>query len=47
MQDQVDREHALAEWLREIADADASTGASPAVRVECPLSRCTPWRPDS
>jgi hypothetical protein len=32
MQDQVDREHALAEWLREIADADASTGASPAVR---------------
>ena len=32
MQDQVDREHALVEWLREIADADATTGASPAVR---------------
>jgi hypothetical protein len=32
MQDQVDREHALAEWLRELADADATTGASPAVR---------------
>ena len=32
MQDQVDREHALAEWLREVADADATTGASPAVR---------------
>src|SRR5690349_13461138 len=32
MQDQVDREHALGEWLREIADADATTGASPAVR---------------
>jgi hypothetical protein len=32
MQDQVDREHALAEWLREIANADTTTGASPAVR---------------
>ncbi len=32
MQDQVDREHALTEWLREVADADATTGASPAVR---------------
>ena len=32
MQDQVDREHALTEWLREVADADAATGASPAVR---------------
>ena len=32
MQDQIDREHALAEWLREMADADATTGASPAVR---------------
>jgi hypothetical protein len=32
MQDQIDREHALAEWLREIADADAATGASPSVR---------------
>jgi hypothetical protein len=32
MQDQIDQEHALAEWLREIADADTTTGASPAVR---------------
>jgi len=32
MQDQVDREHALTEWLRDVADADATTGASPAVR---------------
>lgn len=32
MQDQVDQEHALAEWLREVADADGTSGASPAVR---------------
>jgi len=32
MQDQVDQEHALAEWLREVADADVTSGASPAVR---------------
>lgn len=32
MQDQVDQEHALAEWLRQVADADATSGASPAVR---------------
>jgi len=32
MQDQVDQEHALAEWLREVADADGTRGASPAVR---------------
>ena len=32
MQDQVDQEHALAEWLREVADADVTNGASPAVR---------------
>ena len=32
MQDQVDQEHALAEWLREVADADETSGASPAVR---------------
>ena len=32
MQDQVDQEDALAEWLREVADADVTNGASPAVR---------------
>jgi hypothetical protein len=32
MRDQVDHERALAEWLRQVADADATTGASPAVR---------------
>jgi hypothetical protein len=32
MQDQVDQEHALAEWLRQVADADVTSGASPAVR---------------
>ena len=32
MQDQVDQEHTLAEWLREVADADVTSGASPAVR---------------
>ena len=32
MQDQVDQEHALSEWLRQVADADATSGASPAVR---------------
>ena len=32
MQDQVDQEHVLAEWLREVADADATGGASPAVQ---------------
>ncbi len=32
MQDQVDQERALSEWLREVADADAGIGASPAVR---------------
>jgi hypothetical protein len=32
MQDQGDQEHALAEWLREVADADVTSGASPAVR---------------
>jgi hypothetical protein len=32
MQDQVDQEHALAEWLRQVADADGTSGASPAVR---------------
>jgi hypothetical protein len=31
MQDE-DREHRLSEWLREIAEADASSGASPAVQ---------------
>jgi hypothetical protein len=32
MQDQVDQERALSEWLRQVADADAAGGASPAVR---------------
>jgi len=32
MQDQVDQERALSEWLREVAEADATRGASPAVR---------------
>ena len=32
MQDQVDQERALAEWLHQVADADATSGASPAVR---------------
>jgi hypothetical protein len=32
MQDQADQERALSEWLRRVADADASSGASPAVR---------------
>lgn len=32
MQDQVEQERALAEWLRQVADADATSGASPAVR---------------
>jgi hypothetical protein len=32
MQDQIDQEHALAQWLREVADADSTSGASPAVR---------------
>jgi len=32
MQDQVDQERALAEWLRQVADADATDGASPVVR---------------
>jgi hypothetical protein len=32
MQDQVDHERALAKWLRQVADADATSGASPAVR---------------
>ena len=32
MQDQVEQEHALAEWLRQVAEADATSGASPAVR---------------
>lgn len=32
MQDQVDQERALSEWLRQVADADAASGASPAVR---------------
>jgi hypothetical protein len=32
MQDQVEQERALLEWLRHVADADAASGASPAVR---------------
>jgi hypothetical protein len=32
MQDQVDLEHGLSDWLRQVADADAAGGASPAVR---------------
>jgi hypothetical protein len=32
MQDQVDQERTLLAWLREVADADAASGASPAVR---------------
>ena len=32
MQNQVEQERALSEWLREMADADAASGASPAVR---------------
>jgi hypothetical protein len=32
MHDQVDQERALSEWLRQVADADAASGASPAVR---------------
>jgi hypothetical protein len=32
MQDQIDHERALAEWLRQVANADATGGASPAVR---------------
>jgi hypothetical protein len=32
MQDLVNRERALSEWLRQVADADAASGASPAVR---------------
>jgi hypothetical protein len=32
MQHQMDQERALAGWLREVADADATGGASPAVR---------------
>jgi hypothetical protein len=32
MQNQVEQERALSEWLREVADADAASGASPAVR---------------
>jgi hypothetical protein len=32
MNDHVEQEHALSEWLRQVADADAETGASPAVR---------------
>ena len=32
MQDQVEQERALTEWLRQVADADATSGASPAVR---------------
>jgi len=32
MQDHMDQERALSEWLRQVGDADATTGASPAVR---------------
>jgi hypothetical protein len=32
MQNQVEQERELSEWLREVAAADAATGASPAVR---------------
>jgi len=32
MQDHVDQEHALVEWLRQVADADAGGGASSAVQ---------------
>lgn len=32
MQNQVEQERALSEWLREVADADVASGASPAVR---------------
>ncbi len=32
MQDFKDQERALSEWLREVADADATSGPSPAVR---------------
>ena len=32
MQDRVDQERALSEWLRQVADAEAASGASPAVR---------------
>ena len=32
MQDQVEQERALADWLRQVADADATSGASPGVR---------------
>lgn len=32
MQDKVDQERALSEWLREVANDDAASGTSPAVR---------------
>jgi hypothetical protein len=32
MQDQIDPERALSEWLRQVADADAASGASTAVQ---------------
>jgi hypothetical protein len=32
MQDHMDQERALSEWLRQVGDADATSGASPAVR---------------
>ena len=58
MQNQVEQERALSEWLREVADADAASGASPAVQAVARVcraapragsrhSRCARWRQDS